>query len=174
MSAIAHSTSGSDDDMRGTPFPHNADSPFYPGEVALNADHLVSERVFYGPDSDASVIRTGFYSPHTGSALTNLPNGRFSFQIPQSRKLLLSVKIQSHRVAKEKGGTVSGYSKDPFYAFNSGFNRRLLARNIRTHKYAVFDIVHVVKPDDGSVLAQGNAGYLDAVFSDVAFAIQKY
>jgi hypothetical protein len=72
-------------------------------------------------------------------------DGRFSFQNPKSRKWLLSVKKQSHRVAKAKGVTVFGNPKVPFYAFNSSFNRCLQARNIRAHKYAGSDIIYVVK-----------------------------
>jgi hypothetical protein len=119
--------------MQDNPFSHDANSLLYRGEIALNADHLVSEGVFCGPDFDDSVSRVGFHAPDDGSSRANMPNGRFSFQNPKSRKLLLSVPNASHRVAKVKSVTVFGYPKVPFYAFDSSFNRQPQARNIRSH-----------------------------------------
>jgi hypothetical protein len=80
----------------------------------------------------------------------------------------------SHEIAARNGCKVFGYRGVTFFGSNAGFNRRLQAVNIKKHFYPNYDIVYVVKNDEGFVIAQGDAEFLSAIYSDVPLALKAY
>jgi hypothetical protein len=80
----------------------------------------------------------------------------------------------SHYMAGLQGITNLGYEGFVFYGSNANCNRRLQAASITDVIYPNYDVVYLVGSRDGTVIARGNAEFLNAIYDDVGDAIKGY